>query len=110
MYERVSQGKALIPPAIGFLLDREYRSPEQQRDLKRRAKGKLRFLPQRMFECYLLHPRAIADLILHLREGYSPQSGELEVPSCDAQMVATWLEQAKEETTLYSDGQAPVFK
>jgi predicted ATPase len=60
IYERLTKGKTLLPPAIGFLLDRECRSEQEERELKERSKGLARFLPRRMFENYLLNSGAVA--------------------------------------------------
>ncbi len=60
IYDRLSKGSGLIPPAIGFIFDREGRSQQDQQDLIRRSQDKVVFLPRRMYENYLLNPRAIA--------------------------------------------------
>jgi len=60
IYDRLSRGSGLIPPAIGFIFDREGRSQKDQEDLIRQSRGKVVFLPRRMYENYLLNPYAIA--------------------------------------------------
>lgn len=60
VYERLSGASPLVPPAVGFLLDREALTPKEVEDLERRSKGKLTVLPVRMYECYLLDAEAIA--------------------------------------------------
>ena len=66
IYQRLSKAKALMPPAIGFVFDREGRTQEQQEDLKRQISGRVYFLSRRMYENYLLNPDAIAAIIAQL--------------------------------------------
>lgn len=74
IYRRLSGGNTLFPPAIGFLLDRELREEKHKADFMRAAneftnekKGekplKVKFLTKRMYENYLLHPKAIATVL-----------------------------------------------
>jgi predicted ATPase len=58
LYNRLSAGRGLLPPAVGFIFDREGRSDQDRDDLRRR--GNVFFLPRRVYENYLLHPAAIA--------------------------------------------------
>jgi len=60
IYERLSRGPALLPPGIGFVFDRESRSQDKRDDLIKRSNGRVHFLQRRMYENYLLNPRAIA--------------------------------------------------
>lgn len=57
IYERLSRGGGLLPPAIAFVFDREGRTAVEQDELRRR--GKVHFTPRRMYENYLLRPAAI---------------------------------------------------
>ena len=59
LYQRLSKGASLLPPAIGFILDREQRTPSEMADLERMCDN-LAFLGRRMYENYLLSPAAIA--------------------------------------------------
>jgi AAA15 family ATPase/GTPase len=63
IYERLSSGVALLPQAIAFVFDREGRSETVRADLSRRSGGRVRFLPRRMYENYLLNPNAITALL-----------------------------------------------
>jgi AAA15 family ATPase/GTPase len=63
IYEKVSGKESLFPPAIGFIFDKEDRDSIKIEDMKRRSGERLKFLPRRMYENYLLHPEAIADVI-----------------------------------------------
>jgi hypothetical protein len=60
MYNKLSGRSSLLPPAIGFIFDRECLTREEKDDLARRSRNLLSFLPRRMYENYLLNPNAIA--------------------------------------------------
>src|SRR4029077_10545748 len=66
IYRRLSAASGLLPPAIGFLFDRESRTDQMITDLAREGHGKIAFLERRMFENYLLHPPSIAKLMAEL--------------------------------------------
>jgi AAA domain, putative AbiEii toxin, Type IV TA system/AAA domain len=63
VYSKLSKAQGLLPPAIGFLFDREGKAEEQLGDLKKRSGGLIGFLPRRTYENYLLVPAAIASVI-----------------------------------------------
>lgn len=63
IYDKLSGGNSLFPPAIGFIFDREERSEQEIKDLQKRSSNLVEFLPRRMYENYLLHPEAIAAVI-----------------------------------------------
>jgi hypothetical protein len=71
IYGSLSKGANLIPPAVGFLFDRECRTPQQQRELNSLGKGLVTFLPRRMYENYLLYPPAIVRVANKI-EGFNP--------------------------------------
>ncbi len=58
IYRRLSASRGLLPPAVGFIFDREGRTDQERRDLEQY--GNVSFLPRRMYENYLLNPAAIA--------------------------------------------------
>ena len=60
IYRRLTEAGGLVPPAVGFIFDREGREEIQREDLKRESDGLVAFTPRRMYENYLLNPRAIA--------------------------------------------------
>ncbi len=71
IYRRLSRGKGIIPPALGFIFDREGRSEQDIRDIERESRGEVHFLPRKMYENYLLDPLAISEVmsdILHFRD------------------------------------------
>ena len=63
IYDKLSGGTSLFPPAIGFLFDSEGKSENKLLDLKKRSKRPVEFLPRRMYENYLLHADAIVSII-----------------------------------------------
>ena len=63
IYQKLSKGNAYLPPAVGFVFDRESRTETQMEDIKTRSQSSVRFLPRRMYENYLLAPTALTALI-----------------------------------------------
>lgn len=84
VYNTLSKGKGILPPAVGFIFDPEGRSKTFQDDLIRQSKGIVHFLERRMFENYLLNPRALSWLMSKL-EGFR------DVP-VTADEVEAWFE------------------
>ncbi|MDP9476828.1 MAG: AAA family ATPase [Actinomycetota bacterium] len=62
IYRCLSEAGGLVPPAVGFVFDREGRDERQREDLGRESGGLVTFLSRRMYESYLLNPRAIAEV------------------------------------------------
>jgi predicted ATPase len=60
IYNRISRGHTLIPPAVAIVFDREDYDEQARKELSRKSGGLARFLRRRMFENYLLHPQALA--------------------------------------------------
>ncbi|HRQ40055.1 MAG TPA: AAA family ATPase [Chloroflexota bacterium] len=68
IYNKLSQGNGLLPPALGFVFDKEGRTQSEQDDLIRRSLDQnedptVFFTPRRMYENYLLNPAAIAAIM-----------------------------------------------
>lgn len=61
LYSRLSTARGLLPPAIGFIFDREGRNEKDRADLARR--GNVFFLDRRMYENYLINPAALASVL-----------------------------------------------
>ncbi|WP_333352695.1 AAA family ATPase [Microcoleus sp. herbarium14] len=60
LYQRLSGGNNLYPPAVGFVFDSECLSKSELEDLQRRKPHPINFIERRMYENHLLHPDAIA--------------------------------------------------
>jgi hypothetical protein len=88
IYERLSGGDALLPPAIGFIMDDDGRSEQQKEDLKRRSRGRMHFLNRRMYENYLIHPEAIATVLSSI-DG---------TPRVTSDAVSYWLDKHNQDT------------
>ena len=84
IYERLSQGRNLLPPATGFIFDRECRSEEEIADLERHAGRTVKFIKRRMYENYLLKPMAIEAVLL---------GAGLSQDVVSASEIERWLEQ-----------------
>lgn len=63
IYSKLSQGNALIPPALAFVFDREGKTDQDVTDIIRRSDGKVRFLPRRTYENYLISPIGLTAVI-----------------------------------------------
>ncbi len=82
LYKRLSAGRGLLPPAVGFIFDREGRSEQDRADLERR--GNVFFLPRRMYENYLMNPAAIAAVTERI-DGFR-------APPLTATEIEAWLD------------------
>ena len=102
MYNRLSSRNSLLPPAIGFIFDSECRSEAQKRELIHRSRDLLRFLPRRMYENYLLNPRAVAAIANEV-DGFrtTPVSPE---------EVEAAIREAREDSRLGCPSAAEVFR
>jgi hypothetical protein len=82
IYERLSAGHALLPTSLAFSFDRELRDNREILDLQRRSSsGRVKFLPRRTYENYLVEPNAIAAVI----------NAELEQTEVTGRTVSKWL-------------------
>jgi hypothetical protein len=98
MYRRICAGNTLLPPAIAFVLDRECLTARVIDDVTRAGmrdgrESLVRFLPRRMYENYLLHPQAIAD-VGNAIEGFRE-------PQVQAEEVQRLIETKRAETEYY---------
>ncbi len=89
VYDKLSGGKVILPPAIGFILDRENKTEKQIEDLKRRSKNEVYFIARRMYENYLLYPEAIA-AVANLQENFCDRD-------LTAEEVEEWIEDKKQK-------------
>ena len=95
IYDRLSGGKFLMPPAIAFVFDSENKTKKQKEDLQRRSKRlPIYFLERRMYENYLLCPEAISAVIYCNIMEDDPEKERLkQLASQDK--ISTWIEQNK---------------
>jgi hypothetical protein len=63
LYQRLSGGNNLYPPAVGFVFDRENRTKQDLADLQKRSSEAVHFLERCMYENYLLYPDAITAVL-----------------------------------------------
>lgn len=63
IYASLSKSNSLIPPAVGFIFDRENKTAQQIKELKTKSGDLLELLPRRMYENYLLNATAIAAVL-----------------------------------------------
>lgn len=63
IYASLSRGPTLMPQALTFVLDDEGRPQQDKDDLNKLSKNKIRWLPRRLFENYLLDSAAISQVI-----------------------------------------------
>jgi predicted ATPase len=95
IYNRLSGSTALIPPAIGYIFDRDGRSPEKMQELEKESKGKIRFLKRRLYENYLINPE-----VLEVFFSTQPEFSESK-PS--AAVICDWLENNKWDDKYFSE-------
>lgn len=74
IYNRLTKGNALMPPALAFIFDKEGRTEKEIEDLERTGKGDIKFLSKRLYENYLLNYNAIASIL-------SPETSPLQIES-----------------------------
>ncbi len=97
IYRRLSEGRGLLPPAVGFIFDREDRDEGARKDLERRSGGKVVFTGRRMYENYLINPCAIAAVASEIegfREGIDIEPEE----------VSGWLEKHRWDEKYFDNG------
>lgn len=91
IHQEISKGKGLLPPAVGFIFDRECRE-EEIPNLERYADRTVKFIKRRMYENYLLKPMAIEAVLLELGLGKE---------SVSAAHIQEWLDQEIQKTEYY---------
>jgi hypothetical protein len=106
VYGKLSLEKPLLPPAIGFIFDREGRNDAQQKELKTRGSTSgvpVFFLQRRLYENYLLEPRAIAEVFNNYDNQDRPE------PLTEEQ-VSTWIDQNLWDTRFFDNKEVPESK
>jgi predicted ATPase len=94
LYQRISGGNNLYPPAVGFVFDKESLSDSKIEDLKRRSPHLLKFIKRRMYENYLLHPNALAFVL-------NKKNGEQNPPLTEED-IQKWLDTNKLNNNYFS--------
>ncbi len=97
IYNRLSRGGALIPPAIAFVFDHDGRSDKEIEDAERL--GGVHFLARRAFENYLLNAAAIA----HCMNCHPPFSTN-EAPKVTVDRVRDWIATHQLDPVYGTDG------
>lgn len=89
IYKRLCMGNALLPPALGFIFDRENRDAGEQRRFIEQSNNLVAFTPRRMYENYLLNARAIAALMNGLED--------FRTANVSSEEIEAWLEEHRWE-------------
>jgi hypothetical protein len=89
IYNRLCEGQGLLPPAVGFVFDREGRSERDRADLTRQSNGRLHFLGRRLYENYLLDADAVASVI-----GSLPDFADAHITPA---IVTAWMDEHRNE-------------
>jgi hypothetical protein len=92
IYERLSKGRGLLPPAVGFIFDREDRPDHKLDELRRNSNGMIEFTPRRLYENYLLDPAAIASVANDIEGFRDPPLTEPEVRAWIDAEVKSWID------------------
>lgn len=95
IYSKLSQGIGIIPTAVGFILDSEDRSDADMKVLTTKSKNRLHFLPRKMYENYLIHPKAISSLLNELTQSKKYTES----------MILKWLEKNRTRNTFIKEKQ-----
>lgn len=101
LYEKLTQGQALLPPAIAFIFDRELRPEKARQDLIRQSHGKVSFLQRRTYENYLLHAHALSSLL-------NGQPGFEDKQTTPVQVQA-WLDAHASDAKYYLKAKTRIF-
>lgn len=63
IYERIAKQSVLLPQTLSFALDLEELTVGERQELVKASGGLVKFLPRRCIENYLLHPKAISQVM-----------------------------------------------
>lgn len=96
IYERLTEAGGLLPPAIGFIFDREGRDERWRRDLERESDDLVAFTPRRTYENYLLNPSAIAYVASQI-EGFREDG------TISQEEVERWIEQQRWDNKYFQE-------
>jgi predicted ATPase len=82
IYDRLTAAAGPLVQSAVFAFDGERLSEEKKADIRKRARGRVAFLPRRNFECFLLHASAISSFICGKVGELDPESVEDDVRRC----------------------------
>ena len=80
-----------MPPAVGFIFDSEGRTTQEQADIRGRSKNRVAFTPRRLYESYLLNPKALSAIINGIADFRDTPVTEEEIRIWIAREVKAWL-------------------
>ncbi|HXP52087.1 MAG TPA: ATP-binding protein [Bacteroidia bacterium] len=89
IYKKLSNGYGLMPSALRFVFDREKKTEKEIEDLTRESGGIMKFTKRRMFENYLINPKAIHTLLN-------------KVPVTEME-ITKWIEENKWDNSFISE-------
>lgn len=84
IYKKLSSGNGLLPPAIGFIFDKENKTQTQIDDLRRQSDDAVVFTERKMFENYLINIKAIEQVLNSIDE-----ISDIEI---DEEKIQKWLD------------------
>jgi hypothetical protein len=97
IYDKFSKGKGLLPPAVGFIFDKEGRTQQIQDDIRGRSNNRVAFIPRRLYENYLLNPKALAAIINGIPDFRGLPVTEEEIQTWISKEVQAWTTGNKTE-------------
>ena len=107
IYTRLSKGQSLIPPAIGFVFDKEGRTQQDQDDLIRRScqehgQQTVFFTPRKMYENYLLDSKPIVAILSNLKD-----LQEIPANPINIEAVELWFAENSWNKEFFKPGKVP---
>lgn len=96
IYSRISGGNRLVPPAICFIFDSEYKSQKDKDAMKRKSNKSVFFLDRIMFENYILNPSAISAVMAKRKNDY-----EIEDIIITPVIIEEWFQTNFKHTRYY---------
>ncbi|MGC2637593.1 MAG: AAA family ATPase [Acidobacteriaceae bacterium] len=102
IYRNLSGKASLLPPTVAFVLDSETRSEDEKRELISVSDGKVRFLPRRTFENYLLDTDAISAIVNEI-------PGFLESGKVEAAEIERWFNDHAQSEKYWIPLATPAF-
>jgi hypothetical protein len=86
IYAKISGGNRLVPPAICFIFDSEFKNEKDKEDISRRSSVPVYWLERVMVENYLIDADAIAVILNKIRISY-----EISSETINSESVQNWI-------------------